>query len=198
MSFLTHKKRPHDRETEDGGTGSETWHAVVQGYNYSPKGDVDGVLLREGERTVQVNIPPHLGIAIALTVPAGQSVEATVGPEPERHKHPDGAHAVYRLVALKAQGGRTFTAAGPAPEKTVRVEGVVSRLNYAKHGEANGVVLEGGDFLHLKPDGMKRVGVGVGQTIRAEGRARLTPLGIRAIEVDVVNGVPLTTGKPGR
>ena len=49
------------------------------------------------------------------------------------------------------------------------VEGVVTRLNYARHGEANGVVLDGGDFLHLKPDGMKRVELKVGQPIKAHG-----------------------------
>ena len=27
------------------------------------------------------------------------------------------------------------------------------RLNYAKHGAANGVVLDNGDFVHTRPDG---------------------------------------------
>jgi hypothetical protein len=198
MSFLKPKKRPHHHETGDGGHESETLQAVVHGYNYGPKGDIDGALLRGGDRTVQVNIPPHLGIAIALTVPVGQSVEATVEAEPELHKHPDGEHPICRLVALKAAAGRVFALDGHGAEKTVTVEGVVGRLNYARHGEANGVVLESGDFLHLKPDGMKRVGLGVGEPIRAEGRARLTPMGTRAIEVDVANGVSLGPKKPGR
>ncbi len=198
MSLLKHKKPHHDRETGAGGLETRTLNAVVQGYNYSPKGEIEGALLREGDRTVQVNIPPHLGIAIALTVPVGQTVEATVEPEPRLHKHPDGEHPVYRLVALKAADGRAFALDGHGPEKTVTVEGVVGRLNYARHGEANGVVLESGDFLHLKPDGMKRVGLGVGQPIRVEGRACLTPMGTRAIEADVANGIALGPKKSGR
>ncbi|MGP0062393.1 MAG: hypothetical protein ACLQGP_02160 [Isosphaeraceae bacterium] len=198
MSFLKHKKRPPHHEAGHAGHESETLHAIVEAYNYSPKGDIDGVLLREGDRIVQVNLPPHLGIAISLTIPVGQSIEATVEPEPELRKHPEGEHPVYRLVALKAPDGRSFALDSHSPEKTVTVEGVVNRLNYARHGEANGVILESGDFLHLKPDGMKRVGLSVGETIRAEGRARLTPLGTRAIEADVVNGIPLGPRKPAR
>jgi hypothetical protein len=198
MSFLKHNKPPHDREVGAAGHETETWHAVIQGYNYSPKGDIEGALLREGDRTIQVNIPPHLGIAIALAVPIGQSVETTVEPEPELRKPLEGDHLVYRLVDLKAADGRVFALPDRGPEKSLTVEGIVDRLNYSKHGEANGVVLESGDFLHLKPDGMKRLGPGVGQRIRVEGRARLTPLGTRAIEVDVANGVLLGLKKPVR
>ena len=122
--------------------GSEDFHAVVQGYNYSPKGDTEGILLQEGDRTVQVNVPPRLGLAISSTVAAGQFVEVNVEAEPELRKHPDGEHPVYRLVALRAPDGRTITVAGPGHEEEVTVEGVVTRLNYARHGEANGVVLD--------------------------------------------------------
>ena len=196
MKLLKPKHRGHDHDAENDGHGSRTLRAVVQGYNYSPKGDTEGILLQEGDRTVQVNVPPHLWIAIASTVPVGQSVELTVEAEPELRKHPDGEHPVYRLVSLRAPDGRVITVAGPGHEEEVTVEGVVTRLNYAKHGEANGVVLDGGDFLHLKPDGMKRVGLTVGQPIKAQGRARPIAFGGRAIEAEIVNGVSIGSKKP--
>jgi hypothetical protein len=52
-------------------------------------------------------------------------------------------------------------------------------------------VLDNGDFLHLKPDGMKKAGLRVGQEVAAEGRARPMALGHRVIEVEVVDGVAL-------
>ncbi|SIN98282.1 hypothetical protein SAMN05444166_1901 [Singulisphaera sp. GP187] len=198
MSLLKHRKRHHDRDARDGGHEEETLNGVVQAYNYSPKGGVEGMLIQEGDRTLQINLTPDIGLAIALAAGVGQSVEATVEPEPEAKKHPKGEHPVHRLVVLKATNGRMFASAGPGHGEAVTVEGVVSRLNYAKHGEANGVVLESGDFLHLKPDGMKRAGLQVGQQIRAEGRARPTPLGQRAIEAEIVNGLSLGSKKPPR
>ena len=198
MSLLKHGKRHHDRHAGDGDHEEETLSGVVQAYNYSPKGGVEGMLVLDGERILQVNLPPDLGLAIALTNAVGQSVEATVEPEQEDKKHPKGEHPVYRLGSLKATDGRVFGPAGPGHEEPVTVEGIVSRFNYAKHGEPNGVVLESGEFLHLKPDGMKHTGLQVGQQVTAEGRARPTPLGQRAIEAEAVNGVPIGPKKPPR
>jgi hypothetical protein len=198
MSLLKHRERHHDHHAGDGGHEEEALSGVVQAYNYSPKGGVEGMLIQDGDRSLQVNLPPNLGLAIALTNAVGQSVEATVEPEQEVKKHPKGEHPVYRLVSLKATDGRVFGPTGPGHEEAVTVEGIVSRLNYAKHGEVNGVVLESGKFLHLKPDGMKHTGLQVGQQVTAEGRARPTALGQRAIEAEVVNGVPIGPKKPHR
>ena len=103
-------------------------------------------------------------------------------PEPESPRQGRGHHPVYRLAALQP--------AGEADEEDrATVEGVVERLNYARHGEPNGVVLEAGDFVHLKPDGMERTGLRVGETLAAVGRARRMVNGRLAIEAEVVNGV---------
>ena len=68
------------------------------------------------------------------------------------------------------------------------MQGVVKRINYSRDGEANGVVLESGDFIYLKPDGMKKVGLKVGDQVTAEGTATLMPLGQQVIEAKTVNG----------
>jgi hypothetical protein len=196
MSLLKHRERHHHHHAGDGGHEEETLSGVVQAYNYSPKGGVEGMLIQVGDRTLQVNLPHDLGLAIALTNAVGQSVKTTVEPEPEDKKHPKGEHSVYRLVSLRATDGRVFRPAGSGHEEAVTVEGIISRLNYAKHGEVNGVVLESGEFLHLKPDGMKHTELQVGQQVTASGRARPTPLGHRAIEAELVNGFSIGPKKP--
>ncbi len=72
---------------------------------------------------------------------------------------------------------------------------MVARLNFAKHGEPNGVVLDSGDFIHLKPDGMRQVGLKIGDRVEATGEARPMELGHRVVEAVEVNGVRLK-GKP--
>ncbi|WP_256220106.1 MULTISPECIES: hypothetical protein [unclassified Variovorax] len=66
------------------------------------------------------------------------------------------------------------------------------RLNYARHGEANGVVLDTGDFVHTRPDGFERLGLKIGDEVRAEGRAQPLATGEgRVIEAVRVNGRPV-------
>ena len=64
-----------------------------------------------------------------------------------------GRSPVYRLVSLTGTDGKALIFSGPATRETVTVQGVVKRINYARHGAANGVILESGDFVHLKPAG---------------------------------------------
>ncbi|QEH32947.1 hypothetical protein OJF2_14370 [Aquisphaera giovannonii] len=73
--------------------------------------------------------------------------------------------------------------------------GRVARLNFAKHGEANGVVLDGGEFVHLKPDGMKKLALAIGQEVTARGKATSSQAGSLAIEAEAVNGVEIGPGK---
>ena len=100
-----------------------------------------------------------------------------VGPAPPSDKGP-AAHPVYHLLAAPAG-----------------VRGTVTRLNYAKHGEANGVVLDTGDFVHLKPGGVRQVGLKVGDKVVAEGDSRPMEFGGRVVEATVVNGHAIK-GKP--
>ena len=71
------------------------------------------------------------------------------------------------------------------------ITGIVERLNYVRHGEANGVVLDTGDFIHLKPDGMRQVDLKVGDSVDVDGKVHPMELGGRMVEATVVNGVHL-------
>ena len=68
------------------------------------------------------------------------------------------------------------------------MKGNVARIHYAKHGQPNGVVLESGEFIHLRPHGMAAIGVGVGAKVSAKGELRMTVLGTRMLEAHHANG----------
>jgi hypothetical protein len=148
----------------------ETVRGVVEAYNFSPKGEVEGLLVRAAGGRVQVNLPK----GAADPPPVGRAVELTVEPEDGGPKHARPAHPVYRA------------AAGPDA-----VVGTVARLNYTRHGEPNGVVLDTGDFVHLKPHGMRAAGLAVGDRVTAAGTVRPLATGGRAVDADEVNGRPV-------
>lgn len=148
-------------------------------YNFSPKGGLEGLIVEIAGRTAQVVCPPHLGRDLAGAVAEGDTVELLLSEAEPSDKGP-AAHPVYHLEELP----RTETAdAKPA------AAGTVARFNYAKHGEANGVVLDTGDFVHLKPDGLKQLGLKVGDRVTAEGDSRPMDLGGFVIDATAVNGV---------
>jgi hypothetical protein len=188
------KPHKHEHHPKHGDLDAEHLNGVVQAYNFSPKGGVEGLLLTEGYRTIQVNIPPDASLMATHAAAVGQAVQVTASPE--GHEVPDAEHPVYRLISFEPSNGTGSAVDEPPHEGIVSVEGTVSRFNYARHGEPNGVVLDNGDFLHLKPDGMKKVGLRVGQEVAAEGRARPMALRRRVIDVEVVDGVALGPKRP--
>jgi hypothetical protein len=172
----------------------EKFHGALQEFNLSPKGGIEGFLLHSEGQTVQVNVTPDVGFAVVRGI--GQNVEATVEADSASVKHGKGDHPIYSLVTLTGTDGKTLIHAGAGEPEMATVEGIVKRINYARHGAANGVVLESGDFIHLKPEGMKHIGLNVGDKVTAEGTAALMPLGQQVIEATSVNGVALTAKKP--
>lgn len=145
-------------------------------YNFSPKGTLEGLIVEAAGCPAQVVCPPHLADALARQVAEGVEAELRVEPAAASDKGP-AAHPVYHLLELP--GGNA-------------IEGTVARLNYAKHGEANGVVLDTGDFIHLKPDGMKKAKLTVGDRVTVEGEAWPLAVGTgRVVEATRVNGVTI-------
>jgi hypothetical protein len=173
----------------------EKFRGVLQEFNLSPKGGIEGFVLHSEGQTVQVNVSSDVGFAVVRGI--GQNVEATVAAEPATAKHSKGEHPVFSLVTLKGADGKALIhSAGDGAIATV--QGVVKRINYTRHGEANGVVLESGDFVHVKPAGMKRVALKVGDHVTAEGTSASMPLGQLVIEAKTVNGIDLLSRKPAK
>jgi hypothetical protein len=172
----------------------EKFHGVLQDFNLSPKGGIEGFVLHSDGKTVQVNVTPDVGFAVVRGI--GQHVEATVESHTGADKHGHGNHPVYSLVSLTGTDGKALISSGGSAD-TVSVQGVVKRINYAQNGAANGVILEdSGDFIHLSAEGMKRIGLKAGDQVTAEGTAALMPLGQRVIEAKIVNGVAVKLKKP--
>ncbi len=126
----------------------ETLRGRVLALNFSPKGDIEGLLLGTDEGMAQVNLPKDSAPSEDCTI--GATVSLRVDAEDQHGEHP-----VYRL----------------ADQRTV-VSGVVARLNYARHGEVNGFVLENGPFVHLKPDGARKHDVRVDEHVTVSGVRR--------------------------
>ncbi len=160
---------------------------------YSPKGAIEGALLRVDGDVVQLVFEPH-GDPSADTFVAlrpGDRVSVQVHAAPPSDKG-DAQHAVCRFERLVAVNGLPHASA--ALERQAPYSGTVVRLNFARHGEANGVVLDSGHFIHTRPDGMAQLQLAVGDRVDAEGDARPLVNGAgMVVEAITVNGQ--TVGK---
>jgi hypothetical protein len=152
---------------------------------FSPKGGIEGLLLKVDAKSIQVSMKPGSADANALNEAVGKPIEVRACAD-HSPKTKDGAHPVYRLDSITKLAGRAFRSNGVRP-----IEGVVSHIHYAKHGEPNGVILESGEFIHTRPPGMKKLNLHVGSKVSAHGEARTTVLGTSSIEADEVNRVTL-------
>ncbi|KQP35542.1 hypothetical protein [Pseudorhodoferax sp. Leaf274] len=155
---------------------------------YSPKGGIEGLLIDTDGIATQFTVDPHDAAAVGalLGLRHGQALAVEgrkTGPSPKG----EGAHVVYRFERLAAIDGQE-----PEARNDVQAHGKVVRFNFAKHGAPNGVVLDSGDFVHTRPDGLERLRLQIGDAVRAEGPAHPLATGSgRVIEARSVNGQPL-------
>ena len=161
---------------------------VFQNVIYSPKGEIEGVLLHVEGAPLHVAIDKHLVDAAAAFdgLTHGLSVKLEATPRALSSKG-EPEHPVYNF-------GRVLKIDGSAPAKQKiktgpAYQGTVVRFNYALHGEANGVVLDSGDFIHTRPDGFKKLGLQIGSKVQADGNAHRTVDNSGwAVEATTVNG----------
>jgi hypothetical protein len=101
----------------------------------------------------------------------------------------DAAHPVFRFESFADAAGLPVATADPSH---TTIKGTVATLHYARHGEANGVVLDSGEFIHLKPHGMALTGLEVGSRVTAIGEVRDTVLGTPMLQARQVNRIDLS------
>lgn len=156
---------------------------------FSPKGGIEGALVKVKGAVLQLSMHPDIGAAFARSAAPGKRLRvlATVDNSP---KTKDGAHPVYQFESFADAMGQAVELTGSDPADTT-IKGVVAALHYARHGQPNGVVLETGEFIHMRPHGMAQVGLGVGAKVNAVGDLRMTVLGTRMLEARVVNRMEL-------
>ena len=156
---------------------------TVQGFNYAPRGEVEGLMIKTADRVVQINLPRDLGPIIASKAAVGSQVQLSAIPQMGMPDHP-----VYDFYSMKS-GDREIRMPSPADEKFVHVEATVKQLNYARHGEVNGAVLDSGDFVHFGPDAAGALNLQPGMKLTLDGVARPMLTGPhQSIEAVAVNG----------
>lgn len=159
---------------------------VFQQLVYSPRGAVEGVLIDTDGIATQFVTDPHDAPTTELlaALRPGQTL-VLEGVEAGSSKHGEPPHTVYLFERLTAVDGRPPEVAPPH----ANVAGRVVRLNHARHGAPNGVLLDSGDFVHTRPDGFETLGLKIGDTLEAEGPARPLATGTgRVIEAHRANG----------
>jgi hypothetical protein len=182
---MKHEPVKHEQHKQD--QDGEVWsiEGLFKHLIYSPKGGIEGVMIEAdgipaqfvfGRGNDDASHLRDLAPGRHLTL---EGTEAKPWP-----KGPD-AHAVYEFKRLAGLDGEAVHDAG----KPGRVEGKVVRMNYARHGEANGVVLDSGDFVHIRPDRFAKLALALGGDVQASGPGRPLADGSgRVIDAVEVNG----------
>ena len=168
---------------------------TLDGVNYSPRGDVDGFMLKMSDKSAQINLPPGLGLAVSQISP-GSSLKVSAHPEPARPEAGQADHPIYVLATLTTEQGKKISAPGEGDEKFIHEESTIKRLNYARHGEVDGAQLENGDFVHLGP-AARDLKLSVGQKILVDGPAHpMLTSDHQAIHAVAIDGKTLHQAPP--
>lgn len=154
---------------------------------FSPTGRLEGLLIEIGQRTAQIvleseHVPPPLS-----QIEVGQflSIEAVEVAETPC----EAAHPIYAFRALIAVDGK------PAQTAPAVLRGRVIGINYARDGQADGVMLDSGDFVHLGTDGFRLAELAPGHQLIATGYPQRMAGGGRFLEATRVNGIPLAAAR---
>jgi hypothetical protein len=165
---------------------AESLSGTLEQLLFSPKGDIEGLLIKVGAKSVQISMHHATVDARALAGAVGKSIGFTALPD-NSPKTKKGVHAVYKLDVITKMAGKAVKFNSDAPS----ISGVVANIHFAKHGEPNGVVLRSGEFIHTRPLGMKKLKLEVGSKVVAHGERRMTVLGTPVIEAREVNRVAI-------
>ena len=160
----------------------------LQQFLFSPKGGVEGFLLvvdAADEKLIQITFSPGVGSELAALCKVSDMVPV-ICKQDRSQKAKKANHPVYALIDLVDESGDSLLPAGRSGR--VDVDGTVTGLHFSKHGEPNGVILDNGDLVHLRPHGMKTVKPAIGARVHASGVLRSSVLGSRVVEAKNANG----------
>jgi hypothetical protein len=163
---------------------------TIEAFNYSPRGDIDGVMLKMSDKTAQINLPPGMGVALSQ-VSLGSTLKVSACPEPGQADHP-----IYELQSLTTEQGKKISAPGVGDDKFLHEEATIKQLNYARRGEVDGALLDNGDFVHVGP-AAKDLKLSVGQKITVDGFAHaMLTSDHQAIHAVAIDGKAVRQGPP--
>jgi hypothetical protein len=168
---------------------SEFINGTCQRFLFGPKGDIEGALIKQKDSQVQVTFAADNGEAFANATGAGKRVRIRAVPD-HSPKSASAVHRVYRFECFADISGQAIEPPKAHSGKT-KIDGVVAALHFARHGQPNGVILESGEFIHLRPEGMVRTGLEIGSEVRAVGELRMTQLGTPLLQARRVNHIAM-------
>ena len=169
----------------------------VAEYSLTPRGDVDGLILKDG---TEIHLPPHLGAQLVFVAKPGDAVTI----------HGLRAREVAMVQAMQVTNdatGQSVTDAGPVdgpregrdgpkgrpgaehgpghgPGREMRgtpmdAQGAVKQLLHGPRGEVNGVLLADGTIVRMPPPEAQRLQaqLAVGQAVFVRGDGMSSALG---------------------
>ena len=175
-----------------GGQGEKIdCEVTVASYNYSPRGEIDGLIVSTHDNnTVQVNFPPPMADKVVKAAEVGAKVRV----EAEKFGGSDD-HEMWQLRRILTADGKTVAGEEQAESAPAHSDGVVKSLNYNRRGDVDGVVLDNGDFIHLGP-GADQMDLKVGSKVAADGNGRAMKRGGKVIEAEKINGEEVNREQP--
>jgi hypothetical protein len=107
--------RPGARDSGPGGPGeqhqkveNQKFGGTVAQFNFTPRGERDGILLTSDGKLVQLNFSPRDASKLSGAISVGDQISAEAAPE---RAHAD--HAVCRLQKLTTASGKEISMGGP-------------------------------------------------------------------------------------
>ena len=168
---------------------SEFTHGACQQLLFSPKGGIDGALVKMKGTVIQVSVTPDKGVALMEVTGPGRQLRVLAVPD-RSSKAANGTHPVYKFESFADAAGQAIKTPDGAPVQTT-INGIVEAWHFARHGEPNGVILETGEFIHLRPHGVVAAGLDIGSKVNAVGQLHMTVLGPCMLEAHRVNRIDL-------
>jgi hypothetical protein len=170
-----------------------TISGTVTRFTLTPRGDLDGLILRDG---TQVHVPPHLSDQLAAAVRSGNFV-TVVG-----YRSPSGALFAATSVTNTTSNQTVIDRGPPAPglaspppppgmpapgAQNSFAQGRVERLLRGPAGDVNGAILDDGTILRMPPHiAYQFASVLIpAQSVAAQGWGLTTPYG-RVVDVQSI------------
>ncbi|MGJ4907774.1 hypothetical protein [Bradyrhizobium sp. HKCCYLS2033] len=132
-------------------------NGVLERFVLNPHGEVDGFVMRAGDKDILVHTPPHMAAELTHHIKAGDTVGA-------RGVKPRGAQ-LLAAVAVSAEDGRHIIDHGPDEEREhpkhdhhrMDVEGKVRLSLFGPKGELRGALLTDGTVVRIGPKEAKEI-----------------------------------------
>lgn len=146
---------------------------VVAQYSLTPRGDVDGLILKDG---TEVHFSPRASTQLVFAVKPGDAVTI----------HGMKAKALPMVMAMSITNdasGATVQGMGDRAMRgrgnSIEASGAVKETLHGPHGEANGVLLADGTIVRLPPPEASRMAdqLAVGKTVFVRGNGYAGALG---------------------